>query len=94
MAASSPPAAARISTMMSLSSAGSDGMSMNLMSSSSAGSFASMEAISSWANSFMSGSESISLASAKSSDACTYSCALCASGPWLAYSLARRLYSF
>ncbi len=38
MAASSPPAAARISTMMSLSSAGSAGMSMNLMSSSSAGS--------------------------------------------------------
>ena len=46
-AASSPPAAARISTMMSFSSAGSDGMSMNLMSSSSAGSFASMAAISS-----------------------------------------------
>ena len=65
MAASSPPAAARISTMMSLSSAGSAGMSMNLMSSSSAGSFASIPAISSCANSFMSGSASISLASAE-----------------------------
>ena len=91
MAASSPPAAARISTMMSLSSAGSAGISMNLISSSSAGSFASMPAISSNANSFMSGSASISLAS---SAACTYSRAFFARGPWLAYSLARRLYSF
>ena len=94
MAASSPPAAARISTMMSLSSAGSAGISMNLISSSSAGSFASMPAISSNANSFMSGSASISLASARSSAACTYSRAFFARGPWLAYSLARRLYSF
>ena len=94
MAASSPPAAARISTMMSFSSAGSAGMSMNLMSSSSWGSLASMEAISSWANSFMSASESISLAASKSSMALTYSAAFLASGPWEAYSLARRLYSF
>ena len=95
MAASSPPAAARISTMMSFSSAGSAGMSMNLMSSSSWGSLASMEAISSWANSFMSASESISLAASKSSHgAARTRRAFLASGPWEAYSLARRLYSF
>ena len=69
-------------------------MSMNLMSSSSWGSRASMPAISSCANSFMSASASISLAAAKSSVAWTYSRALAASGPWLAYSFARRLYSF
>lgn len=69
-------------------------MSMNLMSSSSWGNRPSMEAISSWANSFMSASESISLAASKSSMAATYSAAFLASGPWEAYSLASRLYSF
>ncbi len=71
MAASSPPAAPRISTMVSFSSAGSAGMSMNFTSSAMPGSFASIAAISSWANSFISGSASISLAAARSSSAST-----------------------
>ena len=94
MAASSPPAAARISTMMSFSSAGSEGMSRNLMSSSKLGSLASAAEMVSWANSFMSGSPSISLASSMSVQACRYSRDFSTSSPWSEYSFASLLYSF
>ena len=96
MAASSPPAAERISTMVFFSSLGSPGMSMNLMSSSSWGSLASFSAMSSWSMAFSSGSEvsrCISLAASMSSSAARYARAAATSGVWCAYSLLRRVYS-
>ena len=96
MAASSPPAAERISTMVSFSSIGSPGMSMILMSSSSWGSFASFSEISIWSISFSSASAascSISLATSMSSRAPRYSRAAFTRSVWWAYSLLRRVNS-
>jgi hypothetical protein len=56
MPASSPPTPARISTMVSFSSLGSPGMSMNLMSSSREGSLASFSEMSAWRADLASGS--------------------------------------
>ena len=96
MAASSPPAAERISTMVFLSSLGSLGMSMYLMSSSSWGSFSSFSEMSIWSISFSSASvvsRSISLAASMSSSAPMYSREAAMRSDWCAYSLLRRVNS-